>query len=285
MKRIVFSLVCLCCIGTIQAQVDSAGIEKVFGKKGAVQGGVYKVTFTRSDLKVQINDFSVAPGLAFTSWIAFMKMGNETMMMGDLVMQDAEVAKVVSKLVSLKLEITAIHNHLVNERPAIKYLHFSGHGDAVDLAQKIKSVLGVTATPLSSPPPPPQVNVDWSGVESVLGNKGKHVGNLLQYSFVRNEQLTEGGMQMPPAIGMATAINFQMDGNKAGITGDFVLLADEVNAVIKALTENGIAVTAVHNHMLYDNPRLFMLHFWAVDDPAKLAAGLKAALDKTNSKK
>lgn len=285
MKRIAFFLVCLCCIGTIHAQVDSAGIEKVFGKKGTTQSGVYKVTFPRYDLKVQINDFTIAPGLALTSWIAFMKMGNETMMMGDLVMQDAEVAKVVDKLVSLKLEITAIHNHLVNEKPAIKYLHFSGHGDGVDLAQKIKTVLGVTATPLASPPPPQQVSIDWSGVENVLGNKGKHVGNLLQCSVARNEQLTEGGMEMPPAIGMATAINFQMDGSKAGITGDFVLLADEVNAVIKALTENGIAVTAVHNHMLYDNPRLFMLHFWAVDDPAKLAVGLKAALDKTNSKK
>lgn len=285
MKRILFLFVCLCCIGAIQAQVDSSGIEKVFGKKGTSQGGVYKVTFPRYDLKVQINDFSVAPGLALTSWIAFMKMGNETMMMGDLVMQDAEVAKVIDKLVSLKLEITAIHNHLVNEKPAIKYLHFSGHGDGVDLAQKIKTVLGVTATPLLSPPPPPQANIDWSGVESALGNKGKHAGNLLQYSFARNEQLTEGGMEMPPAIGMATTINFQMDGNKAGITGDFVLLADEVNAVIKALTENGIAVTAVHNHMLYDNPRLFMLHFWAVGDPGKLAGGLKAALDKTNSKK
>jgi hypothetical protein len=106
---------------------------------------------------------------------------------------------------------------------------------------------------------------------------------LLQYSFARKEKLTESGMPMPAPIGMATGINFQMDGNSAAITGDFVLLADEVNPVLKALTENGITVTAVHNHMLYDEPRLFMMHFWAVDEPGKLANGLKAALDKTNS--
>lgn len=286
MKKI---MLCLFATGTFycsHAQVDSVGLEKVFGKKGTVQGDVFKITYPRNDLKVTINDFAVAPGLALTSWIAFMTMGSQTMMMGDLVMQDDEVAKVINKLVSLQLDITAIHNHLVNEKPAVKYLHFSGSGDAVSLAEKIKSVLALTGTPMMPPPPPSTtIQIDWSGVEGVLGNKGKHNGKLLQYSFPRNEKLTENGMEMPPAIGMATAINFQMEGNKAGITGDFVLLPEEVNPVVKALTENGIAVTAIHNHMLFDNPRLFMLHFWAVDEPSKLAAGLKAALDKTNSKK
>jgi hypothetical protein len=122
-------------------------------------------------------------------------------------------------------------------------------------------------------------------VEAILGTTGKHNGNLLQYSFPRNEKLTESGMGMPAYMGMATGINFQMAENKAATTGDFVLLANEVNPVAKALTDNGIQVTAIHNHMLYDNPRLFMLHFWAVDEPGKLAKGLKAALDKTNSKK
>ena len=286
MKKIMLCLLATGMFYCSRAQVDSASLEKVFGRKGTVQGDVFKVTFPRSDLKVSINDFTVAPGLALTSWIAFMTMGSQTMMIGDLVMQDDEVSKVVNKLVSLKLDITAIHNHLVNEKPAIKYLHFSGEGNAIVLAEEIKSVLTLTGTPMTSPAAPatpPQI--DWSGVETLLGNKGKHNGKLLQYSFPRKEKLTESGMEMPPAIGMATAINFQMEGDKAGITGDFVLLPEEVNPVVKALTENGIAVTAIHNHMLFDNPRLFMLHFWAVDDPGKLAAGLKAALDKTNSKR
>ncbi len=265
---------------------DWSAVEKVFGKKGNVQGDVFKITFPRSDIKAKIGDFPIAPGLALTSWIGMMKMGGATMMMGDLVLLDKEVAAVISKLLSENLQVTALHNHLVNETPAIKYIHFSGTGDAVKLALEIKSVIAITATPLRQPQSQtPPLNPDWSKVEAILGTSGKHNGNLLQYSFPRNEKLTESGMEMPAYMGMATGINFQMDSARAAITGDFVLLADEVNPVVKALTENGITVTAIHNHMLFDNPRLFMLHFWAVDVPEKLAAGLKTALDKTNSKK
>lgn len=267
------------------AQVDSTGLNNIFGKKGTVQGMVYRITYPRSDLNVTIGDFKVAPGLALTSWIGILFMGKESMMMGDLVMQDSEESAVVAKLVASGLSITAIHNHLTNELPAIKYIHFSGSGDPLKLAGSIKSVLAITGTPMLAPVSLQTAAApDWSKVEAILGKSGKHTGLLLQYSFPRKEKLLESGMEMPPSIGMATAVNFQMDNMRAGITGDFVLLAKEVNPVIKALTENGIVVTAVHNHMLYDDPRLFMLHFWAVDDPEKLAIGLKAALDKTNSK-
>jgi hypothetical protein len=207
------------------------------------------------------------------------------MMMGDLVMQDSEESAVVAKLVSSGLSITAIHNHLTNEQPAIKYIHFSGSGDPLKLATSIKSVLAITGTPLAAPSSPQTTaSPDWSKVEAILGKSGKHNGMLIQYSFARKEKLMDAGMEMPAAMGMATGINLQMDGSVAATTGDFVLLADEVNPVIKALTENGIVVTAVHNHMLFDDPRLFMMHFWAVGDPEKIAVGLKAALDKTNSK-
>jgi len=268
-----------------QAQVDSTGLNNIFGKKGSVQGMVYRITYPRSDLKVKVKDFSVAPGLALTSWIGILFMGNESMMMGDLVMPDSEESAVVAKIVGSGLSITAIHNHLTNEQPAIKYIHFSGSGDPLKLAAAIKSVLAVTATPMNTAAAPVwTTNPDWSKVESILGKSGKRNGMLLQYGFARKEKLLEAGMEMPAAMGMATGINLQMDGNLAATTGDFVLLADEVNPVIKALTENGIVVTAVHNHMLFDDPRLFMMHFWAVGDPEKIALGLKAALDKTNSK-
>jgi Domain of Unknown Function (DUF1259) len=279
-------LACLLVLNfSIYAQVDSTGLDNVFGKKGSVQGMVYKITYPRSDLKVKVNEFSVAPGLALTSWIGILFMGNESMVMGDLVLLDTEEAAAVAKLVSSGLSITAIHNHLTNEKPAIKYIHFSGNGDAIQLAAAIKSVLAITGTPLTPVISQPQAaNPDWSKVEVILGKSGKHNGSLLQYSFARKEKLRDAGMEMPPAIGMATGINLQTDGNVVATTGDFVLLADEVNPVVKALTENGITVTAIHNHMLFDDPRLFMMHFWAVGDPEKIATGLKAALDKTNSK-
>ena len=282
---ICFSFLFFCSIKGF-SQVDSIGLNNIFGKKGTVQGQVYRITFPRSDLKVTIDKFPVAPGLALTSWIGILYMGHESMMMGDLVILDTEESAVVQKLVASGLSITAIHNHLVNEKPAIKYIHYSGTGDPLKLAETIKSILASTGTPLT--PPVSQTTAstpDWTKVEAILGKSGKHNGKLLQYGFPRNEKLKESGMEMPAAMGMATAVNFQMEGNQAGITGDFVLMANEVNPVVKALTENGITVTAIHNHMLFDDPRLFMLHFWAVNDPEKLAVGLKAALDKTNSKK
>jgi hypothetical protein len=285
MKNLILSGFALLLVSYAFSQIDSTSLNSVFGKKGTITGNVYKITYPRSDLKIKVGDFSVAPGLALGTWIGIINMGDHAMMMGDLVLLDSEVPKVVSKLVEENLEITAIHNHLINEQPAIKYIHYHGSGDPVKLAQEIKAVLEVTGTPLAPPNAQTQVqNIDWSKVTAILGTTGKQNGMLLQYTFPRNEKLTESGMEMPPSMGMGTAINFQMDGNRAAITGDFVLLADEVNRVIKALTENGIIPTAIHSHMLHDEPRLFMMHFWAVDDPEKLAKGLKAALDKTNSK-
>jgi hypothetical protein len=285
MKKLLMFGFTLLFISCAFSQIDSTSLNDVFGKKGTVTGNVYKVTFPRSDLKVKVADFNVAPGLALGTWVGIISMGDHAMMMGDLVLVDSEVPKVINKLMEQNLQVTAIHNHLINESPNIKYVHYHGEGDPIKLAQKIKEVLQVTATPLTPPATQTQTqNIDWSKVTAILGTTGKQNGMLLQYNFPRNEKLMESGMEMPPSMGMATAINFQMNGNQAATTGDFVLLADEVNPVVKALTENGIMPTAIHSHMLHDEPRLFMMHFWGVDDPEKLAKGLKAALDKTNSK-
>lgn len=284
MKKIILLSLSLLFISCAFAQIDSIALNNVFGKKGTVSGKVYKISYPRSDLKVKIGNFNVAPGLALGTWVGIISMDGHAMMMGDLAVLDSEVPKVIRKLVSENLEISAIHNHLLNEIPAVKYIHYHGEGDAVTLAKEIKAVLEVTATPLNASSKTQTQKIDWSKVTAILGTKGKQNGMLLQYAFPRNEKLTESGMEMPPSMGMATSINFQKDGNRAAITGDFVLLADEVNPVIKALTENGITPTALHTHMLRDEPRLFMMHYWAVGDAGKLAKGLKAALDRTNSK-
>ena len=295
-KTAIFVLSLLTVYYSFAQQADWTSVEKVFGKKGTVQDNVFKISYPRSDLKVKVGGFTVAPGFALGSWIGFMSldsgmnmqdnagnMNNQATMMGDLVLLDTEVRDVLKKLVQVDLKITAIHNHLINESPNVKYVHFSGTGDRLKLAEAIKSVLAVTATPLTPPQPPAQTpNVDWSKVEAILGTSGKHNGMLLQYSFPRKEKLKESGMAMPPFMGMATAINFQKEGDSAAITGDFVLLADEINPVIKILIENGITPTALHNHMIHDEPRLFMMHFWAIDDPEKLAKTLQQVLTTTN---
>lgn len=265
---------------------DWESVEKIFGRKGTIQGDVIKMAFPRSDLKVSVGEVTIQPALALTSWIAFKKPADHSMMMGDLVLLDSEITNVISRLVANEVEVSALHNHIAGETPGIMYLHFSGNGDAMDLAKKMKSVLSVTATPLSSPQPTQQsIEVDWSKVESILNRSGQRKGKVLQIGVPRSESISENGMEIPPFMGMVSAINFQMDGDRAATTGDLVLLANEVNPVVKALAENGITVTALHNHMLYESPRLFFVHFWGFDNPEKLARGLKAAIDKTNSVK
>jgi hypothetical protein len=182
---------------------------------------------------------------------------------------------------------TALHNHLLNESPRVLYMHIAGHGDPAKLASAIKDALALTKTPAAAPPSASQQNlgIDTAQIDQALGRQGKNNNGIYQFSVARAEQITDMGSEIPPAMGTATAINFQPTGNgRAAITGDFVLIAKEVNPVIRALREHGITVTAVHSHMLDEEPRLFFMHFWANDDAVKLARGLRAALDQTNSK-
>ncbi|GLI37938.1 DUF1259 domain-containing protein [Geobacter hydrogenophilus] len=289
MKRIIFAFILLLSSASIVfAQGgDWQGVEKVFGRKGTVQGGMLKVTFPRSDLTVKVGDVTIESGLALTSWIGFKGMGKEAMMMGDLALLEGEVAPVMARLVADGVRVTALHNHLIGSTPPIMYLHFSGEGPPGRLAEAMRSALSLTGTPMGTPTPAvtQATPVDWAKVEAILGKSGQKKGNLLQMSFPRKETIREKGMDVPPYLGMAIGINLQMVGRKAAATGDFVLLGEEVNPVVKALIDQGITVTAVHSHMLFESPRLFFLHFWGYDEPEKLARGLKAALDKTNSVK
>lgn len=289
MKQIVYIMVILMCSSTITLAEQSAwpGAESALGRKGAAQGDMLKVTFPRLDLKVTVGDVPVEPGLALTSWIGFKGTDKEAMMMGDLVLLEKEVAPVMEQLVAKGIDVTALHNHILNESPTVMYLHFSGHGDAKKLAEAMRAALSVTGTPMEvqQPATAQTTAVDWTKVETVFGKTGQKKGNLLQMSFQRKEKIIEHGMDVPSYMGMATGINIQAVGSKAATTGDFVLLGDEVNPVVQALTSHNIAVTAIHSHMLHESPRLFFLHFWGYDEPEKLARGLKAALDKTNYKK
>jgi len=172
----------------------------------------------------------------------------------------------------------------------VMYMHISSHGDAVQLAKAIHDAVALTKTPGpdagSAPSAPVELGIDQKQIEQILGHSGKINGGVLQVGVPRSETIADSGMTVPPSMGVATALNFQpTGGGKAAVTGDFVLLGSEVNPVIKALRQNGIAVTALHSHMLMEEPRLFFMHFWANDDAVKLAKGLRVALDVTNSAK
>jgi hypothetical protein len=261
-------------------------VDEQLGRSGSVQpGDVYKVGLPRTDLHVRVGDVEIKPALAVGGWVAFKNNGNGAMVMGDLVLTEDEVAPVTAKLQAAGLEQTAIHNHVLHESPRVMYMHIGGHGSAADLAKGLHDALAVTKLPPATPPKPSElVGLDQKTIEQALGQKGKVNGGVLQFSVPRAEKITDDGMVVPPAMGTATALNFQpTTGGKAATTGDFVLIASEVNPVIRVLNANGIAVTALHSHMLTETPRLFFMHFWANDDGVKLAKALHDALAKTNS--
>jgi biotin operon repressor len=280
--------------GAVLASATAAGAEDVdwqkvdaaFGRKGTVSADVHRYGFPRSDLTVTLDGVTIKPALALGGWVAFKPMHGEVMVMGDLVLLETEVNPVMAKLIENGIEITAVHNHLLRANPAPFYMHVGGHGDAVKMATAIRTALAESKTPLEAPPAAaaaPAIDLDVKQLDEIVGAKGRQNGGVYQFSVPRREAISEDGMAVAPPgpMGVATGINFQpTGGGKAAITGDFVLAGNEVNPVIKTLRENGIQVTALHSHMLTEEPRLLFMHFWANDDAVKLARGLHAALEK-----
>jgi Domain of Unknown Function (DUF1259) len=273
------------------ADVDWTAVQDALGRPGTMMpGDVFRIGMPRSDLKVTVNGVPVQAGFALGSYAAFKQMDAEAMVMGDLVLLDEEVNPVMSGLFDNGFEISGLHNHLNNMSPHVMYMHYEGHGDALLLAQGLHQALSASKTPLSPAVPPPAAapptgpQLDVGLLDGTLGYAGRANGSVVQYTVGRAETIIENGHTLLPAMGVATAINFQPSGpTTASITGDFALMAGEVNAVAGALRANGIDVTASHQHHLNEQPRLFYMHFWANGDPAALAQGLRAALDQTNS--
>ena len=268
---------------------DWKAVESAMGRPGQAQpGDVMKFAMPRKDLHVTLRGVAIKPALALASWSAFKRTVDGAMVMGDLVLTEDEVQPVMTKLQEGGIQEAAIHNHLIGESPRVMYMHIASHGDALQMAKAIHDAVALTKTPPpdTAPTAPGELSFNQKQVEQILGHAGKVNGGVLQVGIPRSESISDSGMNVPPSMGVATALNFQPTENgKAAITGDFVLLASEVNPVLQTLRQNGIAVTALHSHMLSEEPRLFFMHFWANDDALKLARGLRAALDKTNSGK
>jgi hypothetical protein len=284
------TLICVLTLPTLlRAQgVTTAPIDQALGRSGQKTGDVYRVSFPRTDLHVSLKGVAIKPGLALGSWAAFLGNDDNAMVMGDLVLLEEELNPVMAKLRSAGFEISAVHNHLMEESPKILYMHYMGHGPATQLAMSLRAALSVSKTPLDKPaaaaeePAPPA----WvKTVEDSVGRKGTLRGGVLSYGVPRSDSITMAGMTITPAAGVGEAINFQAaDSGNVATTGDFVLIADEVNPVISALQEHSIQVTALHSHMLTEQPRLFFMHFWCVGSPESVGAGIKAALSKVQTK-
>jgi hypothetical protein len=274
-----------------QADVDWTAVQTALGRPGTMMpGDVFRVGMPRTDLKVTVEGVPVQAGFALGAYAAFKQFDDGTMVMGDLVLLDEEVNGVMSGLFDNGFDVSALHNHLNSVSPHVMYMHYEGHGDALQLAQGLHLALSASGTPLSPAVPPPAAaaptgpQLDIGMLDGILGYAGRANGSIVQYSIARSESIMEMGHELLPSMGVATAINFQPTGpNTAAITGDFVMTNSEVNAVARSLRDYGIEVTAMHQHHLGEAPRLFYMHFWANDDPAKLAQALRAALDHTRS--
>ena len=277
------SLSLLCAAHATAAETDWKKVDLVFGRTAAVSGAVHRYGLPRSDLKVSLDGVQLKPGFALGGWVAFEPMGDATMMMGDLVLTETEINPVMSKLLSEGLHVTALHNHLLRANPPTFYMHVAGTGDAEKLARMTRVALEESATPWEMGAAPPaaatDLGIDMTKIDAAIGHKGKANSGVYQFGIPRADSIKMEGMAIPPAMGTAIAINFQPTGEgKAAITGDFVALSNELNPLITALRDNGIEVTAIHNHMVGEEPGAFFVHFWANDDAIKLAHGLGAAL-------
>ena len=269
------------------ADIDWKKVDAALGKTATVSGEVHRYGLPRSDLHVTLDGVAIKPALALGGWVAFAPMHGQAMVMGDLVLLDTEITPVMTKLMDSGLEITAIHNHILRASPATFYMHVAGHGDPEKMAASLRAALSSESKTPFDPPATtaaaaPSLDLDTAKIDEAMGAKGTVNGGVYQFGIPRREPATEGAMQVTTALGGANAINFQpTGGGKAAITGDFLVTGNEVNPLIRALRAGDIEVTAIHSHMLDEQPRMFFIHFWANDDALKLARNVRTALDKT----
>ena len=266
-------------------RLNTEGIARAIGKQGDLTGEMYKVSFPRSDLSVNVGNVVIKPALALMAWAAFIKSGNNAMTYGDLVLLEDEVNPVISKLEERGLELSALHNHLLHETPRVMFIHFVGRGDEAELAKGLRDALALTKSPLgataSAPETKPEIATE---IERIIGYQGNMGGDVFHITVPRNDiHVAAVGAMIPSSMGMNTPFNFQFDGKKAAINGDFMLRPAELNPVIKVLQANGIEVASIHNHLLDNEPQLMFMHFWAHGDAIDLTKGLRAALDRIGS--
>ena len=263
-----------------------AAVDQALGRPGTTQpDGVRRYGFPRSDLVVQLDGVTIKPALALGSWLAFQPMGASSVVMGDLVLTPDEVNPVMSALLKDGIRVTAVHNHLLRSTPQTIYMHVRGRGDPARLAASLHAALALSRTPLEPPAggPAAPLGLDAAALDRIMGRAGKANGGVYQFGFPRAERIVEEGMEEPASMGTATSINFQpVGGGRSAVTGDFVLLASEVDPVMRSLRSGGIEVTALHSHMLGETPVLYFMHFWAVGNTADLATRLRAAVGLTN---
>ncbi|GAC1418240.1 MAG: DUF1259 domain-containing protein [Flavisolibacter sp.] len=274
-------------VASSSKSLDTATIQRITGIKGMSNKGEYKLSIAQNDLHVEVDGFKIIPPMGLGSWIDFAPSGSGAMIMGDLVLTEADLPVVQKEIIRQGLTISAIHNHFLRNHPVVMYMHIGGIGPTEQMALKLKTVLHTISesrgiTPSSAPPDSVANSLDTKRLDNILGYKGEMSKGVYKYTIGRPDvHLIEHGVTVTTFMGFNTWAAWQGTPDHAAVAGDFTMLENEVAPVIKTLIENGIEVVAVHNHMVHEQPRIFFLHYWGVGKAEELAKGLKAALNQT----
>jgi hypothetical protein len=270
-------------------KLDAAKIEQLTGAKGQLneKEGVLKVNAPRTDLTVTVAGVKMTPPLGLTSWAAFQEVGNQTMVMGDMVVLEDQVNPVMDVALENGLAVTALHNHFFWDSPKVMFMHINGIGAEEKLATavgkvfaKIKETSGGKGEIPRAEIDPAKTSLDPKRIEDVLGTKGQLSDGVYKATIGRITKMHED--EVGNTMGVNTWAAFAGSDDTAMVDGDFVMFENELQPVLKALRGAQINIVAIHNHMTEESPRTVFLHYWGVGATDKLAKGVKAALDVQN---
>lgn len=273
-------------------KMDTLLIERITGIKGKSSNGEYKITIPQNDLSIMVDGFKIIPPMGLGTWVDFAPSHGGAMVMGDIVISETDLKPVQQEVIRQGLTITAIHNHFVRNHPNVMYMHIGGAGPTDSMAMKVKAVLNKVKEVRGGDPArgtasneTVQNTLYTKKLDDIMGHKAEMSKGVYKYTIGRPDVvLKEHGVTVTAFMGFNTWAAFQGTPEKAAVAGDFTMLENEVEPVIKALIENGLEVVAVHNHMAHEQPRTFFLHYWGVGNAEQLAKGLRAALDQTGKK-
>lgn len=277
---------CTALASTVGAQspADSAwqDVGRLLHGQPADGGGYVRFNFPRTDLKVTLGDVTIAPALALVSWAGFSGIPAAATVMGDIVCTETELAPVLKALANANIDVTAIHDHLNGESPRLAYVHYHAMGNAADMGRRLDGVFAMTKAPrpavaVAAVP----LTVDSAQVFDVMGKRGKAAGSVASVSFVLvTEPIMMNGRPALAALAYGTPIVIQqLSPTRAVATGDFAVLAAQVQPILRALAAAGITATAVHNHLVGAVPNVYYIHFWGDAPLPTLLHGLRAAVD------
>jgi len=257
------------------------------GKQGDFKDNVLKVNIPRNDLKVTVAGVATPTPFGFGGWVAMTRGdGGHQVLMGDLVLTQEEINPVMSALLDNGFDVTALHNHFLWDEPRVFYMHVHGHGDAAELARKLKPAIDLIGKSGKGSAPPsagaaPTTTLDTAKLAQIVGTEGEQTGAVYKFTLGRSDlRVTEMGAPINARMGLNTWAAFTGTNEKAAVAGDVAMLESEVTPVLQVLRKNGLDVVAIHHHMTSDRPVIIFLHYWGTGPADKLAMGFKAAVNE-----